>query len=317
MRRGAIAILLAALQAAVAGAADPQVDEAQRLYSLALDEMLAGQARIMKLADPIRIAGADFCGGDLSPVLGVFAADRYTFRDMFPGEPDFEAEFAKTAKRRFELGKTPTVLWVVPGSPADEAGLRVGDVVEKIDGKRPKRRELEVVRKRLSSDAIGLTLERGGETREIEVESRLGCRAPSLFWFNNGVNAFATRWGDLTGMYVFGGMLRFLESDDELATVLGHELAHLILNHTGTRATSNTEADADYLGLYLAARAGFDIETGARVWDRFARNNPFSTIDWGFYAHPTSPERALLLSATLSEIASKIERGEPLEPEER
>jgi hypothetical protein len=55
--------------------ADLDDDESERLYSASLDRMLEGQARIMRLADPIRVAGAHSCGQDISPVLGVFAAD--------------------------------------------------------------------------------------------------------------------------------------------------------------------------------------------------------------------------------------------------
>jgi len=207
---------------------------------------------------------------------------------------------------------------VVPGLPADRGGLRAGDVVTRIGGKKPKRRtQLDSLRNTGTKGNVRLTAERPDGTVEFELESRLGCAEPSRFWFGTTVNAFATHFGSLTGTYVYGGLLDLFESDDELATILGHELAHLILKHTQMRTTQRNEADADYLGVYLAARAGFDVSKAIDVEDRLARTNPFSTIDWGFYSHPMSPARSLELRAAIDEIAGKRERGEPLEPEER
>ena len=56
-------------------------------------------------------------------------------------------------------------------------------------------------------------------------------------------------------------MMRFATSDDELAVILGHEFGHGILQ-TGSKP--HFEADADYIGLYMAAQAGYDIETASK-----------------------------------------------------
>jgi hypothetical protein len=291
-------------------------EETRRLYSLALDRFLEGQARVMGVADHIRIAGAPLCGKKVAPVIGAYGANRYTFTDMFPGYPEFKDALAETAVERFDLGDVPTVLLVVPGLSADLAGLHPGDVVIRIDGKKPKPRErLDVLANKGKGGVVRLTVERPDEVVELEIESRLGCMEPSVFWFGTGINAFAWRFGDLTGLYVLGGMLSWLESDDELAFLVGHELAHLILEHSGGPTTGRVEADADYLGVYLAVRAGFDASVAIDFEDRMGRLNPYSNIDWGYHSHPTSSARSLMLRATLEEIAGKVERGEALEPE--
>ena len=214
----------------------------------------------------------------------------------------------------FALDKRTQILLVVPDLAADRAGLQAGDVVLRLDGKKLSRRHrLEVLKKKSGGGTLTIGVEREGDTVELELEVEEGCAYPSRFWFGTEINAFAAKYGKLTGTYVVGGMLRFLPSDDDLAIIMGHELAHPILGHRQT--TGRTEADADYLGIYLAARAGYDVSGSFDLQDRFSRRNPYSSIDWGFYSHPIGPERSHELRATLAEIEAKVAAGEPLEPE--
>ena len=297
-----------------AARAEEHPEETRRLAVLAIDRMLEGQARIMRVAEPIRVAGTPFCGDEVGPVLGLYPLDERSFRSLFEWNQDLERDMMAAAAERLGIEKRPKILLVVPGLPADLGGVRPGDVVVGVHGKKAKRRDRIDVLKKLE-DPVRLRVERSGELLDLSLPLEVGCRLPSRYWWGTNINAFAMRWGKLTGMYVVGGLLEFLPDDDDLAVVLGHELAHLILQHAGFRTTRNTEADADYMGLYLAARAGFEVSRAPEIWERMARENPYSGIDWGFYSHPASAERALALAATLDEIARKREAGEPLEPE--
>lgn len=73
------------------------------------------------------------------------------------------------------------------------------------------------------------------------------------------------------------------------------------------------EREADYVGLYYVARAGYDIAGAERVWRALALESPRQI----FYAglHPTTPERVILLQKTAQEIAEKKRRNQPLIPE--
>ncbi len=71
------------------------------------------------------------------------------------------------------------VTWVLPGSPADDAGLTPGDVITALDGKALKASEMqdgEMLRRRVEDMDVGaevkLTLIRGG--KEIEISATLG-----------------------------------------------------------------------------------------------------------------------------------------------
>ncbi len=63
------------------------------------------------------------------------------------------------------------------------------------------------------------------------------------------------------------GMLADVRDDDEMALVLGHELAHGILHHRAS--TIPNEYAADALGAQYMHNAGYSICTGAKVLKRF------------------------------------------------
>jgi len=320
MRGLAVSLCLAAMVWLVAAppAGAESAREVRRLENLAIDRMLEGQVRIMRVADRLRVAGVPFCGRNVGPVLGVYAADRYAFANLFRGNTAMQP-FVEAVRARFGLGRFPRILAVLPGSPAARAGLRVGDLVTKIDGRTLRREtQLDGLVRSGVADPLPVTVQREAGLEELVIHAPRGCALPARFSFGADVNAFARRSSDLTGMYIYSGMLRFLSSDDDLAVIMGHELGHLVLRHNGFLRTSRRfEADADYLGLYLAARAGFDVSKADLLWDRFTQMSPYTALDWGVYGHPTSPARALALRQILSEIAGKRRRGEPLVPESR
>jgi predicted Zn-dependent protease len=105
--------------------------------------------------------------------------------------------------------------------------------------------------------------------------------------------------------------MRDARSDDEIAAVVGHELGHKVLGHTGS--TPDAEADADYFGLYLCARSGYDPGAGAEYWRRRPRTAPWSLLEGG--THPSAPKRVLAAQRAIQEIAAKRAAGRPLVPE--
>lgn len=109
-------------------------------------------------------------------------------------------------------------------------------------------------------------------------------------------------------MCVYTGIFDVLENENDLAVVLGHEIAHVMARHgmeklskvvvweffqllltsvTGLAippglpvvlvALPNSrqcETEADYLGLRLMARAGYDPLQAYKVWERMAEESP-------------------------------------------
>lgn len=77
--------------------------------------------------------------------------------------------------------------------------------------------------------------------------------------------------------------------------------------------TEDFEAEADYLGLYLHARAGGDVEAAAEAFEVMGREGPRAISVRA--THPLMPERLARHRVTAAEIAAKRAAGEPLLPE--
>ena len=69
-----------------------------------------------------------------------------------------------------------------------------------------------------------------------------------------------------------------------------------------SRFSRDFEREADYFGLKYVYRAGFNIEAGADVWERFAVEIPQSMTRNFFSTHPASPERMVRLKKIIQEL---------------
>jgi predicted Zn-dependent protease len=133
------------------------------------------------------------------------------------------------------------------------------------------------------------------------------------------------------------GLMKFVRSDDELAMILGHEVAHLTQGHVERGSMNNTllnigsliagtfipgaeiatglagkmflnhfnqdqEREADQVGLRYAYDAGYDPIAAAYVMKRMAEEVP-ETANAGFFSsHPSSKERFTALEREAEEL---------------
>ena len=199
---------------------------------------------------------------------------------------------------------------------------------------------------RLNSDPVTTTrLQRIGDEliRHVAI---FRDDAPGWDWEINVIrspelNAFCMPGGKIA---FYTGIIDRLElSDDEIAAIMGHEIAHALREHSRARisraligdfgtlvlgnvlATDITtmndlvvlrqllsdlpysrkhETEADIMGLELAARAGFDPEAAVRVWEKMAAEGGSSVPEFQS-THPSHETR-------INTIRSKLHIVRPL-----
>ncbi len=314
--------------------------EAALQRELAVKEKIRLNQRLNDVAQPIMVSNTQMCGKLVSRYIGV----SFLTRDLLSNE--LKSAYEKV----YGIRDNPTVVLVAKGAPA-EGVLQWGDVITHMDGKTvPKgARGIKFISKSLKDKKtavpVVVTIKRNAETLNVQVVPLIACDSPVYVAELDEVNAMA----DGKSILVTRGMMRLISTDEELAAIIGHELAHNSRRHLqakqgnavlgtiigaaisvaigvdvtriGTSAgavahSHGFETEADYVGLYHAARAGFEIENMPNFWRRFAAENPKA---FGFKggSHPSSAKRFLVLEATVKEIKNKQELGVELIPEEK
>ena len=151
------------------------------------------------------------------------------------------------------------------------------------------------------------------------------------------VNAFAMPGGKIG---VYDGIFKVAPTQDELAAVIGHEIAHVTLEHSLDRANREIitrggiaigaqvfgvsgaaadaiamgaefgllrpygreqESQADFVGLDYMARAGFNPEAAVTLWQNMAANSEGSPPQW-MSTHPSNTTRINALSGALEQV---------------
>jgi hypothetical protein len=324
--------------------ADDVAAERRRQEIAQLRDYYAQMRRLDTVAFRIRTANHADCKERVSSQIGLLAVTPQSLPRKYRS---FSAEALNLTSAR------PTVISVVEGSPAAAAGIVTGDELMTFNN--------EPVPATGTSDWIGgllrsngerqvaVVLKRDGADRTIEVNPVIGCAIPIYLEANSEVNAFT----DYKKIVIYSSILRIARTDDQLAVIVGHELAHVNMGHyqkklqnsllgefggalvdggfmlggiytgrafanymgkVGARAFSvGFEREADYVGAYYAARAGYNVAGAEEVWAAMGLEAPNSIRN--ATTHPTSPVRFLQMRKVAEEIADKKRRNLPLVPE--
>jgi predicted Zn-dependent protease len=181
---------------------------------------------------------------------------------------------------------------------------------------------------------LQLEVARGGSRQILNLWAVPACQFSVQLLESNQINGIA----DGRHVAVTTGAMRFVRSDDELAWVLAHEIAHNVLSHSQNarlRAMLNAflgattgaspeasipferrslEARADYVGAFIMARAGYDVQAIKQFWRRLESLRSRENTPEMDVSHPTTAERLAAFEVTLKEIEEKRDRGELLQP---
>ena len=159
------------------------------------------------------------------------------------------------------------------------------------------------------------------------------------------VNAFCMPGGKIAFYYGILDQLKL--TDDEVAQVMGHEIAHALREHARERmgktaATRGVielgsallglggggryladmggqlislkfgrddESEADKIGLDLAARAGYDPQASVQLWQKMAKANKGAPPQW-LSTHPAGATRITDLQANIPDVQGLYARAD-------
>ena len=320
----------------VAVNAEAQAREAKAQQRMAIQSEFALAVRLWTVGYAVLKGAAAQCGEAVRPSLGLAAMSRQRVANSAQHEAIAEA---------LRLDDNLRVMAVYNNSAAANAGIQVGDIVVASSAAAvltPKGETRAEAAMRLRAP-VTLQVLRNGQPISLTIAAAPTCDYPLSVDPSSGVNAYA----DGSSIKVTKGMMRLATEDRELALVVGHELAHDTMGHI-TKKTQNAvlgtildvaaalygvntggtfgsagaaaysqdfEAEADYVGLYYLALAGYDTTGAAEFWRRMAIENPASIKGSFTASHPSTPERYLALEAVSAEIHHKQDIGAALTPD--
>lgn len=332
----------------------PQADtaaaqlEARKQRELVVRSFAEAGWRLSDVGYRVLTAGADLCGDLRSHRIGLNVWNVAAFQDEW-------REAAASLYGLSSLAEVAHVVPGSPASAAGlRAGdlLLAIDDWQVPTGEGSVAAVSKELRRRLEPGRpITVRVRRGGETLALGVTPVPACDVELALEEGDDKNAYT----DGKRIVVFRGMLEFAKTDTELAVVLSHELAHDAMRHiraqqqnavvgglfglvidvlaaaggvntqgeftkigmqAGAAAYSvGFEQEADYVGMYILARAGYPIEEAPALWRRMAVMNP-KAIQLRA-THPTTPERFVALEKTVEEIRVKQANRMPVFPDRK
>lgn len=300
-----------------------------------LERVHTAEAEAWGVLHPLMERAGDYKSEETAAYTGaVFVSD------------DFYSEALLKEVQAEGFGPYVTVLNVVDGSPAQEAGLRAGDRILEVNGKKvPKGSGAAIfAAKRMkrvleAEEQNALLVQRGEETFEATLVPEKGVYYPVIIVASNAVDL------QVDGEIIYLGLrlMEEVEAGEDMSYLLAYALAKNVMRHpkqkgrnaffgqlldvaamasgvntggvfgsmSGNAYAHAFEVEADLIALYLLASAGYEIESYPEFWDgmlrRQNRNGELTAKD---------EERIQKMRQVIASIQAKLAAGEPVFPEE-
>lgn len=280
-----------------------------------LDDILALDRRLAGIMYKLVKSSADLCPRQM-PLTGIVLHTRNQYTTPIAGLMDREGWFPEDV----------AVALLVPGSPAEMAGIRPGDGLLEINGmsvqpaKANSNRTSEardLAERQLADLApghpIALTLHRSGSASPMVVTftPEIACRTRWEVTFDKATLALSD--GDTIQITA-----RFIAEEDDAAisVIAAHELAHTALDHRAKleeqgvkygaltaygrsgRLIRMAEDEADRLSVQILRAAGYDPENAVDFWQ-----GPGRRYAGGIFRSPTHASAKARAQAIKQEIA--------------
>lgn len=202
--------------------ADDIAAEKRKQEIAQLRDYYAQLHRVDTVGFRIAVANREDCKDWISAQIGLHAVTPQSLPRKYRS---FSAEALNLTWAR------ATVISVVDNSPAAAAGIKDGDELLTFNNEpvpvTGSPGWIGYFLKYNGEQPVTVVLRRDGVDQTLTVNPVLACAIPILLETNQEANAFT----DYKKIVVQSGYLRTLRTDAELATVVGHELAHVNMGH--------------------------------------------------------------------------------------
>ena len=229
------------------------------------------------------------------------------------------------ALRERLLGSRVAVMAVVPGSPAQSAGLAADDQLLAVNGRalndagfaanaEPTREPLEraqhILREEMAKGEVALRVAGSSGLHDLRFTAEIGCASNVELVTGAAVNA----WADGQRVEISDGIVARCRTDGDLALVIAHEIAHNLLHHgqrsaaggaqlrlrltgSGSAEMRETEEEADRLGVRLARTASYDLSDAVSFLGALLAE---AGVGETATTHPAPARRLALLRAAIA-----------------
>jgi len=267
----------------------------------AFARLRAADSRLLDVAAPMMAANARLCPATMPGVgISLHSADQY----------------ADPPAAWFANGPV-AVAAIAPGSSAAFGGIAPDDAIIAIDGvlvesltsepDAPRRDSVFAALAAQQGSEVTLTIRRDGMSQMVNIPTAPACRI--LVEILTGEKNVARSDGKV--VQISYGLASRL-SDEQLATVLAHELAHAVLAHRirleqagvnkglagefgrDQRMNREIEVEADRMSVHLLANAGYDPRVAPLFW-RSAQGRQISGGFLRSWKYPSASSRAEIL----------------------
>ena len=244
---------------------DMEADRQKRLsYAKFIDQM----SLVKSIGFKINSSNADICN-----------KTDFNSGITFANENVMGLKIAKFFPPKINLGSQVSIIDIVKNSPADKAGLALGDIILEVEGytfpegrnalKKISKHFKDIEEKKIKK----IKIDRNGEILTFDINQTKICNYPIIFTQDKIVNAYA----DGKSIIMTQGMVDYARDDNEIAMVIAHELAHNDRGHLdavkkNTLIMGSIGFVLDLMTIYYSGgTAGGDAQN-TEMWSKIGRD---------------------------------------------
>ena len=197
----------------------------------------------------------------------------------FANENVMGLKIAKFFPSKINLGSQVSIIDIVKNSPADKAGLALGDIILEVEGytlpegknalKKISKHFKDIEEKEIKK----IKIDRNGEILTFDINQTKICNYPIIFTQDKIVNAYA----DGKSIIMTQGMVDYARDDNEIAMVIAHELAHNDRGHLdavkkNTLIMGSIGFVLDLMTIYYSGGTAGGNAENTEMWSKIGRD---------------------------------------------